>query len=71
MTKYPQILKQLREDVAENPLAVLDYLDGLVLAANDRADNATVPGDKGKWLGVAHRINSLMKELHPHFRPTR
>lgn len=66
MAKYPEILRQVRQEVAKRPSALLDYLDALILAANDRSENAKVPGEQGTWLGIAHRIDQVMKELHPH-----
>jgi hypothetical protein len=66
MAKYPEILRQVRTEVSSRPDALMDYLDGLMLAASDQADKAKIPGQKGTWLGIAYRIDRLMKELHPH-----
>lgn len=66
MKKYAEILRQVRKDVAQQPTALLDYLDALMLAANDRAEDASVPGERGTWLGIANRLNQVMREFHPH-----
>jgi hypothetical protein len=66
MAKYAEILRQVRAEVAHRPDALMDYLDALMLAANDQAEKTKIPGQKGTWLGIAHRIDRLMKELHPH-----
>lgn len=64
MAKYAEILRQLRAEVSNRPDAFMDYLDALMLAANDQAEKAKVPGQKGTWLGIAYRIDQLMKDIH-------
>lgn len=64
MAKYGEILRQVRAEVSNRPEALLDYLDALMLAANDQSEKAKVPGQKGTWLGIASRIDQLMKDIH-------
>lgn len=67
MSNHADILREVRAEIAKRPEAMLDYLDALTLAANDRAEAATVRGQKGTWLGIAYALDRIMKLIHSSF----
>lgn len=62
---YRQVLDTVRQEAARRPDAVLDFLDGAMLAANDASERATNEFEKVAWLRVAAVIDAAMKASSP------
>jgi len=62
---YRQVLDTVRQEAAKRPEAVLDFLDGVMLAANDASERTENEFEKVAWLRAAAVVDAAMKAVQP------
>ena len=62
---YRQVLDTVRQEAARRPEAVMDFLDGIMLAANDASERTTNEFEKVGWLRVAAVVDAAAKAVSP------
>jgi hypothetical protein len=58
---YRQVLDIVRGEAKRRPEAVFDFLDGVMLAANDASETSENEFEKVAWLRVAAIVDAAMK----------
>ena len=62
---YRQVLDTVRQEAAKRPEAVLDFLDGVMLAANHASERTENEFEKVAWLRAAAVVDAAMKAVQP------
>lgn len=62
---YRQVLDTVRGEAKKRPEAMLDFLDGVMLAANDASEGSENEFEKVAWLRVAAVVDAAMKAVQP------
>jgi len=62
---YRQVLDTVRGEAKKRPESMLDFMDGVMLAANDASEASENEFEKVAWLRVAAVVDAAMKAVHP------